>query len=115
MTQQDELWALEEKFWTDGADSARVLTAKGAVVVFPYPAGILQGNAVWSDDAAAQRWRSVEISERLVTRKEDIAVLAYHVSAERAGTPIYEALCTSTYFRDDDKWLRMAHQQTPVG
>lgn len=115
MTDKDDLWALEERFWTDGADSARTLTAKGAVVVFPYPAGILQGNAVWGDEAVAQRWRSVEISERLVTLKNDIAVLAYHVSAERAGTPIYEALCTSTYLRDDDKWLRMAHQQTPAG
>jgi hypothetical protein len=41
-------------------------------------------------------------------------VLAYRVSAERSDEPIYEALCTSTYLNDDGKWLRLAHQQTPV-
>ncbi len=115
MADDDELWNLEERFWTGGADSARQLTAKGAIIVVPYPSGILQGDALWSDKAAARKWRSVVLSQRVLTRKGDIAVLAYHVSAEREGAPIYEALCASTYLRDDDKWLRMSHQQTPVG
>ena len=113
MTNNDELWALEERFWTGGADSARALTAKGAVVVAPYPAGILQGDALWSDEAAA-RWRSVVFSDRVLTRRDDIAVLAYRVSAERDGAPIYQALCASTYLNDNGSWLRMSHQQTPV-
>ena len=113
MANDDELWALEERFWTGGADSARALTAKGAVVVVPYPAGILQGDALWSDETAVQRWRSVEMSDRVLSRKDDIAVLAYRVSAEREGTPIYKALCASTYLNDNGSWLRMSHQQTP--
>jgi hypothetical protein len=114
MASDDELWALEERFWTGGADSARGLTAKGAVVVIPYPAGILQGDALWSDEAAVRRWRSVVLSDRFLTRKDDIAVLAYRVSAERDGAPIYQALCASTYLNDAGHWLRMSHQQTPV-
>jgi hypothetical protein len=43
-----------------------------------------------------------------------VAILAYHVSAERDGTPIYEGYCTSSYLNDDGTWLRMAHQQTPT-
>ena len=35
-------------------------------------------------------------------------------SAERSSEPIYEALCTSTYLKDDDNWVRLSHQQTPV-
>jgi len=35
MKNADELWNLEERFWTGGGDSARGLTVKGAVFVFP--------------------------------------------------------------------------------
>jgi cyclopropane-fatty-acyl-phospholipid synthase len=79
----------------------------------PYPAGILQGDALWREKDVAKRWRSVEMSERYLSRQNDIAVLAYRVSAERSDEPIYKALCTSTYLNDDGKWLRLAHQQTP--
>lgn len=113
-TVDDTLWALEERFWTQGADSARHMTTRDAVFVFPYPSGILQGEALWRDAGVEQRWRSVVMQERHISRKQAIAVLAYRVSAERQGTPIYEALCTSTYLWDDDAWLRMTHQETPV-
>lgn len=111
------LWELEEKFWTGGADSARRITARGAVFVFPYPASILQGDAIWREKDVAQRWRSVVMSERYLAcegKEGKIAALAYRVSAERAGEPIYEVVCTSTYLRDDGKWLRLTHQQTPA-
>ena len=114
MTADNTLWDLEERFWTQGADSARRVTAKGAVFVLPYPAGILQGDALWREKDIAQRWRSVVMSERYMSSQDDIAVLAYRVSAERSGEPIYEALCTSTYLRDDDNWVRLSHQQTPA-
>ncbi len=114
MADEDDLWAQEERFWTQGADSARHMTAKDAVFVFPYPTGILQGDSVWREGSVAQRWRSVVMTDRFFNRQKDVAVLAYHVSAERSDTPIYEAVCTSSYLLDDDKWLRIAHQQTPV-
>lgn len=114
MTTDTILWDLEERFWTEGADSARAMTAKNAVFVFPYPAGILQGDALWREKDVAQRWRSVEMSDRFVSRQGDIAVLAYRISAERSDDPIFEALCTSTYLKDGEKWLRLSHQQTPV-
>lgn len=113
MTDQDELWEMEERFWTGGADSARKMTAKDAVFVFPYPAGILQGDALFREKDVAQRWRSVEMTERYVSRQGDIAVLAYCVTAERGDIPMYEALCSSTYLKDGDTWRRLAHQQTP--
>jgi hypothetical protein len=114
MTEEATLWDLEERFWTKGADSARHATARGAVFVLPFPAGILQGDALWQERDVAQRWRSVVMTERFFTHQNDIAVLAYRVSAERSDEPIYEALCTSTYLNDDGRWLRLAHQQTPV-
>ncbi len=114
MSDEEDIWALEERFWTEGLDSARNMSAKGAVFVFPYPVGILQGDSLWREGVVAQRWRSVVFTKRSFSKEKDVAVLAYHVSAERDDTPIYEALCTSSYLQDDGKWLRMAHQQTPV-
>ena len=114
MADEEELWANEERFWTEGAESARNMTAKDAVFVFPYPAGILQGDSLWRESDVAQRWRSVVMTERHFKREKDVAVLAYSVSAERSEIPIYEALCTSSYLQDDGKWLRIAHQQTPL-
>ncbi|SFA69295.1 hypothetical protein SAMN05421688_0108 [Poseidonocella pacifica] len=114
MTEDDTLWDLEERFWTQGADSARHATAKDAVFVLPFPAGILQGDALWREKEIAQRWRSVTMTERFISFKSIIAVLAYHVAAERSDEPFYQALCTSTYLNDDGKWLRLAHQQTPL-
>jgi hypothetical protein len=112
MADEEDIWNLEERFWTEGADSARKMTANDAVFVFPYPAGILQSDALWRESSVAQRWRSVLITERFFKREKDMAVLAYHISAERADIPIYKALCTSSYVLDDGKWLRLAHHQT---
>jgi len=114
MKDDETLWDLEERFWTDGAESARNMTARNAVFVFPYPAVILQGDALFREKDVAQRWRSVVMSERHVSRQGGVAVLAYRVSAERTGEPIYDALCTSTYLMDDGKWLRLVHQQSPL-
>jgi len=113
MSDEKDLWALEEQFWTEGAESARNMSAKGAVFVLPYPVGILQGDSLWRESIVAQRWRSVVFTMRSFNKEKNVAVLAYHVAAERDDIPIYKALCTSSYLQDDGKWLRMAHQQTP--
>ncbi len=114
MQEEATLWDLEEHFWTGGLDSARATTAKGAVTIFPYPAGILQGDAIWDRLKTGSPWRSVSMTDRNFTRQGDVVVLAYRASAEKPDAAIYEALCASTYLRDEGKWLRMSHQQTPV-
>jgi hypothetical protein len=90
MADEDDLWAAEERFWMEGADSVRSMTAKGAVFVLPYPTEILQGDSLWRESRAAQRWRSIVLTERYFKQEKDVAVLAYHVSAERADIPIYD-------------------------
>jgi hypothetical protein len=84
-------------------------------MIFPYPAGILQGEAGVAGMAAAPRWRTVRMDDRVCSRKGSVAVLAYRVSAERAEDPIYRALCASTYLDDGGDWRLVSHQQTPVG
>ncbi|MBD3624856.1 MAG: hypothetical protein HUJ24_05650 [Rhodobacteraceae bacterium] len=105
---------MEEHFWTSGADNARATTATNAVMVFPYPPGILQGDQIWTHLRERTGWRSVVMAERRVTRCRDVAILTYRVSAEKPDVLIHKALCASTYLNDDDTWLRISHQQTAV-
>lgn len=115
MTWKDQLWEIEERFWLDGAEAARTRIADDAVMIFPYPTGILQGEACLEGMRGAPRWRTVRMDDRVVTRTGDVAVLAYRVSAERPDDPIYHALCASTYLDDGGTWRLVSHQQTPLG
>lgn len=112
--EQVVLWEMEEHFWTSGADNARATTATNAVMVFPYPPGILQGDQIWTHLQQRTGWRSVIMAERRIMLCQDIAILTYRVSAEKPDVPIYKALCASSYLKDDDIWLRISHQQTVV-
>ncbi len=114
MHPDEDLWRLEEAFWTSGRDSARATTAEGAIVIYPYPLGILQGDDIWAHLPANTGWRMIEMADRSVNRQGVVAVLAYRVQAQKPGSPIYEALCASTWLNDAGRWLRLSHQQTPV-
>ena len=110
--EQEVLWDMEEHFWTSGVDNARATTATNAVMIFPYPAGILQGDQIWPHLRQRTGWRSVHLGERRVTRCGEIAILTYRVSAVKSDVPILKALCASTYLHDEDSWIRLSHQQT---
>lgn len=110
--EQGVLWDMEERFWTSGADNARATTATNAVMIFPYPPGILQGDQIWNHIRRRTGWRSISMSERRTVRLGEIAILSYRASAEKSDVPIYKALCASTYLHDDQRWLRISHQQT---
>lgn len=108
------LWTMEESFWTGDMDNARATTARGAVMIFPQPAGILQGEQLWVHLPRRTGWRTVVMSERRIMLFGDIAILSYQASAEKADVPIYKAFCASTYLHDDETWVRTSHQQTPL-
>lgn len=109
------LWDMEQRFWTEGADGARHMSAKDAVCIFPEPSGILQGSDLWRDHAVAQRWRSVDMTDQFLTIRGTVAVLAYRAAAERGSDPVHVALCSSTYLRTGAIWQRLVHQETPAG
>lgn len=112
--EREVLWDMEEHFWTFGDDNARATTATNAVMIFPFPPGILQGDQIWAQLRKRTGWRSVVMGERRVIRSGEIAILTYRVSAEKPDVPIFKALCASTYLHDEDSWMRLSHQQTPV-
>ncbi|KPQ05619.1 MAG: hypothetical protein HLUCCA12_14610 [Rhodobacteraceae bacterium HLUCCA12] len=79
----DDLWRLEEAFWTSGRDSARATTATGAIVIFPYPPGILHGDTIWTHPMAADTgWHLIDMDDRRVVRHGAVAILAYRVRAQ---------------------------------
>lgn len=114
MTDQANLWQLEESFWLGGAETFRSAMADGAIMVFPYPAGILQGDTIVEGVKSAPRWRSVLMKDRKLNIRDSVAVLAYKAEAEREGAPIQTMLCASTYLREAGGWRLMSHQQTPA-
>lgn len=108
------LWDMEERFWTSGVDNARATMARDAVMILPYPPGFLRGDDIWTHLPKRTGWRTVIMAERHTAVCGNIAILSYRVSAEKADVPVNKALCASTYIHDEDKWLRVHHQQTPV-
>jgi hypothetical protein len=114
VTHDDTLWRLEENLWTSGRDSARTAMASGAIMILPYPDGILQGDGLLSHPSVNSGWRAVEMSDRTIARQGNVAVLAYRVLAEKPDVAIHEALCASTWLNDAGTWRRLAHQQTAV-
>lgn len=114
MSDESDLWRQEETFWLGDVEKFRSAMTDGAIMVFPYPAGILQGEKITDGVASAPRWRSVLMKDRAANIRGDVAVLAYKAEAEREGEPIRQMLCASTYLREEGGWRLMSHQQTPV-
>ena len=108
----DEVWALEEGWWTMGAAEARRRMHPSCVMVFA--SGILQGEAILAGIDTAPRWDSVQMTDRHGVETEDCVVLAYRAVATRQGKA-YAALRCSTWVRQAEGWQLIQHQQTPEG
>ena len=110
-----EFWEVERSLWLGGGEAFRTWVSADCVMVFPEPAGILTGPAVFDGLAAAPRWERLEITTPLVRRcGSEAAVLAYRAEARRAGGAPHRALCSSSYVQQAGEWWLMQHQQTPL-
>ncbi|GGL74181.1 nuclear transport factor 2 family protein [Wenxinia marina] len=111
------LWESEKSFWMEGADFYESRLADGALMVLPYPVGLMRRDAAIDAIRQAPRWGGVELSDRAVTRRGATAVLSYRATGWRDGDGVpYRALCASTYVEDDDgTWLMLAHNQQALG
>jgi hypothetical protein len=114
MTLDENLWALEQKFWLDGPEfHARQLT-DDCVLLLPQPAGVLAKDAAvdWVRDTP--RWAGVRFGGRRVLRlHERIILLAYNASAHRRKElTTYRTLASSVYVNRDGDWRMAFHQET---
>lgn len=114
LVEETDLWNLEESFWTKGLKNARAKTAANAIMIVPYPPGILQGDLIGDYLGRSTGWRSVSMAARMTLRYGDIVILTYQVTAEKPDIPIFTALCASTDLHDEDRWLRISYQQVSL-
>lgn len=116
----DELLDLEHQGWASlcnstGADFyGRTMTSDGVMVLAH--GQVLDRQAVIDSLDEAPPWRTYEIAdERLVVLGDDHAILVYTGRASRDdGEPVFTALMSSVYTRQDGVWRLALYQQTPV-
>jgi len=117
MTIEQALVDLEYGGWRSLSDGTAVafydrhLTAD-AVMLLPV-VGVLERGAIIDSMAAAAPWASFEIAEpRVIRLGPDAYLLAYRATAQRSGEPVYRALMSTVYVRQEDEWRVAFHQQT---
>jgi len=111
---QHILWDMEKAFWLEGVEAYRRDMAGDAVMLFPAPAGIMQGAAILDALAEAPRWQEVEMADSRLTRHSDsVATLVYKAQAVRDDAQ-YQAFCSSAYLLAEGEWKLIQHQQTPI-
>jgi hypothetical protein len=97
MALKDELFAIEEGFWTGGEDYGRTHSDGDC------PAEL------------SERWRNIETEDRAFLRPlEDLAMIAYQARATRASGQPYSAKVSTGYVRRGDIWKLAFHSQTPL-
>ncbi|QOF81088.1 nuclear transport factor 2 family protein [Variovorax sp. 38R] len=110
----DNLWRIEEQFWSAGADFYEQHLSEHALMVFPAPAGVLDRAATLDSIQSGSRWVHANFEKRQLLRPTDhVAMLVYSVAASRHEGVAYRALCSSTYVKEGDAWLLALHHQTP--
>ncbi len=115
MPLQDDLFAMEERFWTSGPDYYARHLAPAAVMVLPEPTGVLVRDEIASSVEGA-RWSEVSLEEHRVLELTDrSALVTYKATALRDNEPPYVARASSAYVRGrDGGWKLAFHQQTPL-
>jgi hypothetical protein len=110
-----EFWEAERSLWLGGAEAFRRWVSTDCVMVFPEPAGILTGAAVFDGIGGTPRWQNLTATRTVLRRSgTEAAVLGYLAEADRAGGAPYRALCSSSYARVAGSWWLVQHQQTPA-
>lgn len=111
---EERLFAIEERFWTAGADFYRTNLTPGFLMVFP-TLGALDRDSTIEGIAGGRRWSTLQMTERRMTAlNETTAILSYHATAQREGDTPYTALVSSVYVEENGEWKLAFHHQTPL-
>jgi hypothetical protein len=110
---EDLLFALEERFWMEGAEYYRRNLAHDALMVFPD--SVLVSDQIAGSLKDDSRWTQVDLEEhRLIELRDGAALVTYKATARRKDSPPYVARASSAYVNDGHSWKLAFHQQTPV-
>jgi hypothetical protein len=116
MSLQNDLLALEKKFWSGDAGFYRQNLDDECLTVFTKMAGVQSKEEIAGMVAGdSQRWQDLKIQEKgLVEPTRDVAILSYEASARRGNGERYKAFVSSGYVRRNGAWKLAFHQQTPL-
>jgi len=117
MALEDVLVNLEREGWEalssgrGGAYYGEHLTDNA---VMAFSVGVMTRQEVIAAMESAPPWSSYElIDPHVVALTDDVGVVVYRVSAQRAGDEPYSAVISSTFVRHAAGWKLAFHQQTP--
>ena len=89
MTDADDLWAFERRFWLEGSATYERHLATDARLVFPLPTGVLDRAAMLDALRDAPRWRAVRfVLPYVIALGADAALLVYAVEAVHDAEPV---------------------------
>lgn len=115
MSIDNELLALEKKFWTEGADFYRENLDEQCVVVFTEMAGLKTREEIVAMIGAQPRYAEVTIDLKAAHRLDrSTAIIAYQANARMADGTRHRALVSSLYVERVGGWKMAFHQQTPL-
>ena len=109
-----EIWKLERRGWLDGP---QVFThvADDGLVMPPDPMPIQNFAGLRADTERANAFEEVEFEERHFVQHGDTVVIAYIANAKHQRyRRRYRARCMSTFVRDGDGWVCVAHSHARV-
>jgi hypothetical protein len=115
MNDHTEIIDREKEFWSGSVEYYDRWLARGALMVFPEPAGILRREEILAGIRSSHRWAWIEMSDISVARDNAAVVVAYRARARKPeAVADYIALVGSVYVRDVEGWKLAFHQHTPV-
>lgn len=115
MALQDDLFALERRFWMEGEGFFAEALASEARLVFADPVGALDREEAVTTIGGAPRWSSVDMAPlQCRALSDDAALIVYEAEGRRDGQAHpYRTLAGTLYVRENGDWKLAFHQQTP--
>ena len=115
MALKEQLFEIEEGFWTGDEDYFRAHLDDDCLFAFPQMAGSYSREEVAATAKDPLRWREVETGDKgFIHPIEDLAMLNYEARAVRGNGEPYHALVSTGYVQRGDDWKMAFHSQTPL-
>lgn len=115
MSLEQDLLAIEEKFWTGGPVAYQQHTDEKCLVAFSEKmAGVMSKKDI-AKSAEKGRWKDVSMKQKGLAKLSDSAVvITYECNAKRKDGQPHHALVSSGYVNRGDGWKLAFHQQTAL-
>lgn len=113
---EEQLLALEKKFWTGDSAFYEQNVDESCLIAFTRDmAGVMSNKDLAATVKSGNRWTNLEVDLKgLIRPSDDTAILSYEGHATRESGEDYAALVSSGYVKRDGRWKLVFHQQTPL-